>query len=197
MPHRDDPPLARYPLRSSAGYSVALALGVVLTIGGPVALLLAAGDSVTRHPLGLVATALPGLVVLAAYLSSAGAHRVAGGQADVVLHHAHLVVPAAWSRTPLTFSLDALTLARTTIRGRLYGVQVSEVGVLRLSGEGRTRTLSARMFDDPKTLDRLASDIERVRAGGEPEAAAAAAAAPVRPARDRYDDAIDDALSKL
>ena len=195
MPYRDDVLLVCYLISSSRTYFVALALGVALMLGGPLVLLLAQPLALSQHPMGLVVTALPGLVIVLAYLSSAGAHRVAGGRAEILLYRSHVVVPAAWGTAPLTFSLDGLALDGSVVRGRIYGVRVSEVRRLLLRGDGRARTLSSRMFDDPEALERLASDIERVRAGGEP-LVPAAVAAPERARRDRYDDAIDEELSK-
>lgn len=196
MPYRKVAALTRYPVHNSAGYPVAVLLSTALTIGGPLALVLALpARMLAQHPFTLLLTALPGLVVLLAYISGSGAHRVAGGSGAIVLYPSHIVLPPPWGTKELVFPIDAVQLRRTTVRGRINFMQVSEVHVMEVSAGGRARTLSSRMFDDPATLDRLASDIERVRAGLDPERSDHAVPEPKE--RDRYDDAIDDELSML
>ena len=165
MPYREPAALARYPIHSARGARLALVAGGALAVGGPLWLVAGTPVPVAAWLPGLALAALPGLAVLAAHAFSAEAHSVAGGNGEIVLYASHIVLPPPWGRRALSLPLHAVELGFTEIRGSINLIPVSNVEVLTISGNGRSRKLSSRLFDDRRALRRLALDIERVQAG--------------------------------
>jgi hypothetical protein len=195
VPYREPVALARYPIRASRGYSVALMAAAALTVGGPLWLLGGMATPVVAILPGLLLAALPGLIVLAVYGFSAEAHSVAGGQGDIVLHASRIVVPPPWGSEPLSFAISGIEIGFAEIRSSINFIPVSEVEILTISGGGKHRRLSSRLFDDRGALRRLARDIERLQAGELPTGPAPDVVVPAP--RDDVDDVIDHELDEL
>lgn len=201
-PYREEiePPLARYPLRTSWQAYMPTVLGVLLLAGFGWLVYL-----VGRHALSAVGLMLAaiGVALVAMGLYGVRALRVAGGRGELRIFRDRIELPRPYGSQSLVIPKDHLRLMVTqqVVRFMLFGVipagEMNRGFLLTVAYPGGSRVLSDRLFQSQDIAQAAVDDLERLRAGLEPLGPSARPPAPIEATRDELDARIDDELERL
>lgn len=178
--------LARYPLRSYPAYLSGIVVSIILF---PLLWFRLAGyasEPTTWLILGLAVITPPlvGLLV--------SGFRVSGRQSELRIFRDRIEVPNAFRREPIRLGLADVRATIYYFPGTWNGVRVDRPCYLVLEGRGVRRVLKAELFASAEAMVHATADIHRLQQGFELEAHEGPA-----PARDAYDDKLDQELRQL
>jgi hypothetical protein len=177
--------LARYPLRAHPAWLGGAAVSVLCVILLSVRLMAYLHEPMLWAVLALVAVAPPIIATRIAHF------RVAGGRGELRVYRDRIEVPQPASRAPLILPMAGLSVeVRSVLQGVVNGVRIEEPASLVLRHAGGVRELSAALFVSSDAVERAAREIRQVQEGRSLEE-------PPVPARDRYDDRLDEELNRL
>jgi hypothetical protein len=137
---------------------------------------------------------VPAIVVVVVALVGYGPDRVAGGAGEIRFFEDRLEIPAQRGR-PHVFERDGLTLSRSSVVGSFMFVAVTEVQLLDLVQGEQRRRVSSRIFESMEAFEAFVRDVERFAHGLPP--ADDPPSERGSPARDAYDDRLDEELAAL
>lgn len=178
--------LARYPLRSYPAYLSGIVASIVLFPLLWFRLAMYADQLITWVILG-IAVLTPPLAAL--FLSG---FRVSGQKSELRIFRDRIEVPHAFRREPLRLPLEQVRAIVYYFPGHMSGVRVDRPCYLVLEGPGIKRVLKAELFATAQAMVQATSDIHRLQQGLELEAHDSGS-----PARDEYDDKLDQELRGL
>lgn len=167
----DDPPLRRWPLRTSARHIAGRAMLVALTIAVPVLLLGRVGRIAWAHPfvvLALVVLGFPAAALAASYLQGRDAEAIARGRGEAKLFDDRIEIPRP--RHDDEGEVDVFPLSSTSIavdhfRTSINFIVTTDVKIAFLVSGGKTRRLSSRLFADEEAFEQFIADIRRLQGG--------------------------------
>src|SRR5262245_55232088 len=148
VPYRQPHLVRAWQLTARKAWNVVGWGGLLLTIGGPVALAVR-GMSI---PFGYVLVALPGLFALAMWNWAGDGYRVHGGIAEMRLYEDRLEVPRARRPGVDVLPLTSLSMHFLTITGKVHHIPVSEVLVLNLDSVHGRRPIAHHLVGGPEAL---------------------------------------------
>lgn len=185
-PYRErDEVLSRYPLRAHPAWLGGAAVSAVCLVLLSLKLVAYLHEPMLWVVLALVAVVPPIVATRIPHF------RVAGGRGELRIFRDRVEVPQPASRDPLILPMEGLSVeVRTILQGVVNGIRIEEPASLVLHHAEGSRELAAALFVSSAAVERAARDIARLKEGLSLEE-------PPAPARDRYDDRLDEELDRL